>query len=176
MGRLNGNILVGPRVLYAMGEDGLAPAALARSPPALSHAGLGHRGAVGMVSAAGRSAVALLQRSGGAWTAKAPFDVLTDFAMFGVVIFETMAVLSIFVFRRRFPHAERPYRCWGYPVMPALYVLLPALILGNMFFSQRLEAMAGSAVIGLGAMVYAFVLDTPAKREPHAVPDEDAGS
>src|SRR5207248_2040956 len=56
---------------------------------------------------------------------KAAFDILTDFAMFGAVIFETMAVLSIFVFRWRFPKAERPYRCWGYPVTPALYVLLP---------------------------------------------------
>ena len=47
------------------------------------------------------------------------------------------------------------------------------MILTNMFFSQRMEAMAGSAVMGLGAMVYAFTLDTPAKREPHAVPDDD---
>ena len=46
-GALNGNMLVGPRLLYAMGEDGLAPRALGRGPPALSHAGRGHPGAGG---------------------------------------------------------------------------------------------------------------------------------
>ena len=84
--------------------------------------------------------------------------MLTDFAMFGVVIFETMAVLSIFVFRRRYPRAERPYRCWGYPLTPALYVLLPALILGNFFVNQQLEAVSGVAIIVTGAAVYLGLL------------------
>jgi amino acid transporter len=70
------------------------------------------------------------------------------------VIFETMAVLSIFVFRRRFPDAERPYRCWGYPVVPALYVVLPAFILVNMFREQLAEARAGVGFIALGAGIY----------------------
>ncbi len=85
------------------------------------------------------------------------FDVLTDFAMFGAVIFETMAVTSIFVFRRRYPNAERPYRCIGYPVVPALYVLFPALVLGNMFINQRTEAVAGVAFIALGTGVYLLI-------------------
>jgi amino acid transporter len=85
---------------------------------------------------------------------KSLFDILTDFAMFGAVIFETMAVLSIFVFRRRFPHAPRPYRCWGYPVTPALYVILPAFILGNFFVNQRTEASIGIGFIALGMGVY----------------------
>ena len=42
------------------------------------------------------------------------------------------------------PKAERPYRCWGYPVVPALYVILPAFILGNMFVHQQTEAAAAS--------------------------------
>ena len=71
-------------------------------------------GAWSMLLVAG---VAMLQQTG-ALEAKAPFDVLTDFAMFGVVIFETMAVLTIFVLRWRYPHVERPYRCWGYPITP----------------------------------------------------------
>jgi amino acid transporter len=82
------------------------------------------------------------------------FDILTDFAMFGAVIFETMAVTSIFIFRRRYPDAPRPYRCIGYPVVPALYVILPALILGNMFVKQRMEALIGLGFIALGAIVY----------------------
>jgi len=84
------------------------------------------------------------------------FDILTDFAMFGAVIFETMAVLSIFVFRWKLPDAPRPYRCWGYPVVPALYVILPAIILVNMFQRQRQEALIGVGFIALGTVVYAL--------------------
>jgi hypothetical protein len=63
-------------------------------------------------------------------------------------------VLSIFVFRRRYPDAERPYRCWGYPLVPALYAVLPVFILVNMFRSQPAEALAGLGFIGLGAATY----------------------
>ena len=85
---------------------------------------------------------------------KSHFDIMTDFAMFGAVIFETLAVTTIFVFRRRLPDAERPYRCPGYPVVPLLYLILPMLILGNMFWSQQLEALTGVGFIALGAGVY----------------------
>jgi hypothetical protein len=68
-----------------------------------------------------------------------------------------MAVLSIFVFRRRYPLAPRPYRCWGYPVTPAIYVILPAFILGNMFVNQRTEALIGVGFIALGTAVYYLV-------------------
>jgi amino acid transporter len=155
-GALNGNLLVGPRLLYAMGEDGLAPHALHRVHPRY------HTPALAILVYAAWSmllvtGVALVKTTDLLPVGKAPFDVLTDFAMFGAVIFETMAVLSIFVFRRRYPQAERPYRCWGYPVTPALYVLLPALILGNYFASKeaRFEALTGVCFIAAGALVYA---------------------
>ena len=156
-GALNGNILVGPRVLFAMGEDELAPRLLGRV-----HARFHTPVAAILVLTAWSMllvmAVAYLKASGNL-EAKKPFDVLTDFAMFGAVIFETMGVLSIFVFRRRYPKAERPYRCLGYPVTPALYVLLPALILENYFATaeHRLEAFTGTAFIAVGALVYALV-------------------
>jgi amino acid transporter len=155
-GALNGNILVGPRVLYAMGDDGLAPRGLGRAHPRYRTPVLAIVVLTGW-SMLLVSGVAVLTRSG-RLAEKAPFDVLTDFAMFGVVIFETMAVLSIYVFRRIDPKADRPYRCWGYPLTPALYVLLPALILGNFFFNQRLEAITGVAIIALGAVVYGLLL------------------
>ena len=98
--------------------------------------------------------VAVLTETGRLDPAKSHFDRLTDFAMFGAVIFETTAVLSIFVFRRRYPDAERPYRCWGYPVVPALYAVLPAFILVNMFREQPAEALAGLGFIALGAGSY----------------------
>jgi amino acid transporter len=74
--------------------------------------------------------------------------------MFGAVIFETLTITTIFVFRRRRPDAERPYRCLGYPVVPLLYLILPALILGNFFVSQQREAAVGVSFILAGVVVY----------------------
>src|SRR5581483_332914 len=141
-GALNGNLLVGPRLLYAMGEDGLAPRALgvvhARyRTPALAIAVLAAWSSLQVVT------VALLTWLGWLEESKSHFDRLTDFAMFGAVIFETLAVISIFIFRRRWPGVERPYRCPGYPLVPALYVILPAFVLVNMFVHERIEALAG---------------------------------
>jgi amino acid transporter len=166
-GALNGNLLVGPRLLYAMGEDGLAPRALGAVHPTF------RTPALAILVMAGWSSVligigALLIRYRlpvielGSWLTidanvpanKEIFDILTDFAMFGAVIFETMAVLSIFIFRRRYPLAPRPYRCWGYPLTPGLYVILPLFILSNMFVNQRTEAMIGVGFIVLGTVVY----------------------
>jgi amino acid transporter len=163
-GALNGNLLVGPRLLYAMGEDGLAPRALGAVHPTF------HTPAVAILVMAGWSAslvigVAALTEAGILDPRKSHFDVLTDFAMFGAVIFETMAVLSIFIFRRRYPLAPRAYRCWGYPVTPALYVVLPAFILTNMFVNQRTEAMIGVGFIALGTAVY-FALFGGTKHVP----------
>jgi amino acid transporter len=152
-GALNGNLLVGPRVLYAMGEDRMAPRALGAVHPRY------HTPALAIVVMAAWSSllvlgVALLTQTGVLSEKKPHFDVMTDFCMFGAVIFETLAVSTIFVFRRKLPHAERAYRCWGYPVVPALYLVLPALVLGNMFVNQQAEAATGVAFIALGALVY----------------------
>jgi amino acid transporter len=156
-GALNGNLLVGPRLLYAMGEDGLAPRALGEVHPRY------HTPAVAILIMAAWSAflvvaAGVLTDLGYLAPDKSHFDVMTDFAMFGSVTFESLAVTTIFVFRRRLPHADRPYRCPGYPVVPALYLVLPALILGNMFVNQQVEALTGVAFIALGAAVYGLFL------------------
>lgn len=155
-GALNGNLLVGPRLLYAMGDDGLAPRALGAiharyRTPALAIAVLATWSALQVVTVAFLTWVGWLEEN------KSHFDRLTDFAMFGAVIFETLAVVSIFVFRCRRPNAERPYRCPGYPVVPALYVLLPAFVLMNMFTHETVEALAGVGFIALGAAVYGIL-------------------
>jgi APA family basic amino acid/polyamine antiporter len=157
-GALNGNLLVGPRLLYAMGDDGLAPRALgvvhARyRTPALAIAVLAAWSSLQVLI------VALLTWLGWLAESKSHFDRLTDFAMFGAVIFETLAVVSIFVFRRSRAEAERPYRCPGYPLVPALYVILPAFIVVNMFLRKEtiVEALAGVGFIALGAAVYGIL-------------------
>ena len=167
---LNGNLLVGPRLLYAMGHDRLAPRILGRL-----HAHY-RTPAVATVAMAGWSCLLVLtvgvllqyrlpvlSVGGHALdlnipAGKSPFDVMTDFAIFGSVTFETLAVASIFVFRWRIPATpeNRPYRCWGYPIVPALYVIIMAAVLFNFFASeeQRSEALVGLAFIGVGALVY----------------------
>lgn len=154
-GALNGNLLVGPRLLYAMGDDGLAPRALGEvharyRTPALAIAVLAGWSSLQVVT------VALLTWLGWLAESKSHFDRLTDFAMFGAVIFETLAVVAIFIFRKNRADADRPYRCPGYPWVPALYVVLPAFIVVNMFLHQDtiLEALAGVGFIALGAAVY----------------------
>jgi amino acid transporter len=155
LGALNGNLLVGPRLLYAMGEDRLLPTALGRAHPRF------HTPVLATFILAAWSCllvlgVALLLTI--VQMKDSPFDVLTNHAMFGAVIFETLAVVSIFVFRRRERLAGGPpskgYRCWGYPVVPALYVVLPALILVSMIVQEPLQAGIGAAVVGVGAGVY----------------------
>ncbi len=155
-GALNGNLLVGPRLLYAMGEDRLAPHALREIHPSF------HTPANAILVLAGWACLlilgtATLTKMGVLDANKSHFDVLTDFAMFGAVIFETMAVTAIFVLRRTMPDAPRPYRCWGYPVVPALYVIVPAFVLGNMFTSQRVEALTGVGFIGLGVISFYLI-------------------
>jgi amino acid transporter len=152
-GALNGNLLVGPRLLYAMGEDRLAPPELGAVHPRY------HTPAVAILVMAGWAiglvlVVAVLTDWGVLESGKSHFDILTDFAMFGSVTFETLAVSTIFRFRRKLPNMPRPYRCWGYPVVPALYMVLPALVLGNMFLNHTLEALTGAGFIALGAVVY----------------------
>lgn len=174
-GALNGNLLVGPRLLYAMGEDGLAPQRLREihsryRTPAVAIAVLAAWSSLQIL------VVALLTWLGVLAESKSHFDVLTDFAMFGAVIFETLAVVSIFVFRRRWPDAERPYRCPGYPWVPALYVILPAFVLVNMFAHQTLEALAGVGFIVLGIGVYmVFARNMPLNPNPSSLSTGERG-
>jgi APA family basic amino acid/polyamine antiporter len=93
-GALNGNLLVGPRLLFAMGRDGMAPRSL--SAIHLRY----HTPAVATLVLVGWSVAlvligAVLVKTGVLSPDKALFDVLTDYAMFGAVVFETMAVASV---------------------------------------------------------------------------------
>jgi amino acid transporter len=152
-GALNGILLTAPRLLYAMGEDHLAPRALGRVHPTF------RTPAVAILLMAGWAcvlvlAVATLIDLGWLEPDRDIFDRLTDFAIFGSLTFETLALTTIFIFRIRRPEAERPYRCWGYPVVPALYVLIMAGVLANMFYSKSLEALIGLGFILVGVGAY----------------------
>jgi amino acid transporter len=157
LGALSGNLLAGPRLLYAMGEDGLAPRALGAVHPRYHTPAraivLQSLWACGLVLGVGA-----LMALGWLPAGQNAFDLLTNYAIFGAVCFETLTISTIFVFRRRRPDAPRPYRCLGYPVVPAVYIGLMALVLANMFSEQRTEALTALGFIAVGVVVYALVL------------------
>jgi amino acid transporter len=180
-GALNGNLLVGPRLLYAMGEDGLAPRALGAVHPRFRTPALAIVVMAGWscLLVVGAAAVNRLLQGyqvpvlgAGSFTldlnvlkTKPLFDLLTDFAIFGSVTFETLAVATIFVFRWRRPDAERPYRCLGYPVVPALYVCIMASVAAKMILNpaDRPVSLTGVAFVAVGAVVYFLFLRSPSK-------------
>jgi amino acid transporter len=165
-GALNGNLLVGPRLLYAMGEDGLAPRALADvhprfHTPAWAILILAIWSALLVVAGAALITYPLPVIPLGSWSlnlnppaGKPLFDLMTDFAMFAAVIFETSAVCTIFVFRWRYPHAERSYRCFGYPVVPILYAIIFATVAANNFMERKTEAVGVVGFVAVGVAVY----------------------
>jgi len=140
VGTLHTSVLTGARVPYAMARDRLFFDKLAKIS---GRTGVPARA----VLAQGLWACALvliLRR----------FDKLTDYVIFGSYIFYGLATASIFVFRRRQPNAERPYRAWGYPVVPALFLLVTGFLLVNTFWAAPTEAIFGLLLIGLGFPVY----------------------
>ena len=155
-GSLNGNLLVGPRLLFAMGQDGLAPHSLCQLHPKYGTPARAEAVLAGWSVLLVLGAALLLYRE---VMKKALFDVLTDYAMFGAVSFETMAVASIFVCRRQYPldKVQLPYRCWGYPWIPVFYIAVMAGVLVNMFVNQLVESLVAVGFIGVGALVYFVV-------------------
>jgi APA family basic amino acid/polyamine antiporter len=88
------------------------------------------------------------------------FDTLTDYAIFGLWIFYGLVTAAVFILRRKLPNAERPYRAWGYPVVPILFLFATVLILGTTLWSVRYDLYSGVALIingnvlsGLGVLM-----------------------
>jgi APA family basic amino acid/polyamine antiporter len=75
---------------------------------------------------------------------------------FAVVLFSGVAVLAVFVLRRREPGAVRPFKALGYPLAPALFVIASALMVVNEIWNQPGPALAGVAIILAGFPVYAI--------------------
>jgi APA family basic amino acid/polyamine antiporter len=85
------------------------------------------------------------------------FDTLTDYVIFASWIFYAMITMSIFVFRKREPDAERPYRAWGYPVVPVIFLLVTGWLLVNTLMTSPVQSMIGIGFILLGLPVYFFL-------------------
>jgi APA family basic amino acid/polyamine antiporter len=84
------------------------------------------------------------------------FRQLFSLAIFSEWLFYMIAGSTIFIFRRRDPALPRPYRVWGYPIVPALFVLCSAILLGYTFTDNLRNSALGSAVIFSGVPVFYF--------------------
>jgi len=82
------------------------------------------------------------------------FDALTDYAIFSILIFNALVTSSIFVFRVRQPDAERPYRTWGYPATPMVFLVVVGYLLVNALITAPVQAFAGIGLILAGLPFY----------------------
>jgi APA family basic amino acid/polyamine antiporter len=139
---LNGTIMSGARVPFAMARDGYFFNALAEVHPRF------HTPSVAIVVQAALSILLLLLG--------ANFRQLFSLAIFAEWLFYMIAASTVFVFRWREPQAPRPYRMWGYPVVPAVFVLVAAALLGYTFWNDRPNSYYGVLVILAGIPVFGY--------------------
>ena len=86
------------------------------------------------------------------------FDQLTDMLIFAAFIFYGATTLGVFILRRKMPDAPRPYKVWGYPVVPALFIIFCLFLVGNTIIARPREAAIGLSLIALGVPFYFWFL------------------
>jgi APA family basic amino acid/polyamine antiporter len=85
------------------------------------------------------------------------FDQLTDMIIFSVFIFYGATALGVFILRHRIPDEHRPYKVWGYPVVPAVFILFCVGLFFNTIITRPREAAIGLILIFSGIPVYFFL-------------------
>jgi APA family basic amino acid/polyamine antiporter len=139
---LNGTIMSGARVPFATARDGYFFHAIAQVHPRF------HTPSIAIVVQCALAIVLLLL--GGS------FRQFFSLAIFAEWMFYMIAGSTVFVFRRREPHADRPYRVLGYPVVPAVFVLVSAALLYYTFTDNLKSSAAGCLAILAGVPVFYF--------------------
>ena len=148
----NGLILAGARVSYAMAKDGL----FFKSTGALNKKGVP---GTALVYQGIWIAILILLRTrridaAGAVTYGNLYSDLLNYVVFAVLLFYVLTIIGIFVLRARRPDVERPYRAFGYPFVPALYVLAAVAIMLVLLLYQTQTAGTGLAIVVIGLPVY----------------------
>ncbi|HUY28205.1 MAG TPA: amino acid permease [Candidatus Binataceae bacterium] len=138
-GCANGLILTGARVIYAMARDGVFFAAARRL----------NRNRV--------PAFALIIQAiwAGVLTLSGTYSDLLDYVIFAQLLFYVLTVAAVFVLRRSRADASRPYRAWGYPVVPAAYIAAAAALMLDLLVVKPRFTWPGLAIAAAGAIVYA---------------------
>ncbi len=142
-GTLNTNILVGPRIAYAMARDGVLRRSVGRVNPRTRAPDLAL-----WVQAGAAIAILLLLRS---------FPRALDYTTFAILVATVLDVAVLYVLRVRQPLRARPFRAWGYPFVPALYGLANLAIAVAMVVRAPIEALAGLGVLASGGVVFLFL-------------------
>ena len=161
-GSLQSSILGTARIPYAMARDGVFFQSLAR------------------VSKGSKVPVISLVVQG-VWAAvltlSGSFDQLTDMAIFAFWLFYGLVAGAVFIFRWREPNAVRPYRTWGYPVVPALFLLTTIYLIVTTIYNYPARSIAGLGIIAAGLPVYwYFASKNPETPTPGpALPPEEEG-
>jgi APA family basic amino acid/polyamine antiporter len=138
-GCVNGLILGGARVLYAMARDGLF-FRIAGDVDPRRHTPRGALVLQGIWSA-------VLALSGS-------YDRLLTYVTFASLAFNALTVVGLFVLRRKRPDEPRPYRTWGYPVTPAVYLVGAVFFLLYIFAGDPKDACAGLGLVAVGVPAY----------------------
>ena len=132
-GGLAGSMLTGPRIFFAMADDGLFFRGVARIHPRF------RTPSVAIVLTAGLGIAFVLART---------FEQLADTFVLALWPFYALGAAAVFVLRRRRPTANRPVQVWGYPLPPILFLLSALLILGNALASD-----AGGTALAFGVIL-----------------------
>jgi APA family basic amino acid/polyamine antiporter len=149
----NGLILAGSRVYYAMARDRL----FFRSCGELNSKQVP---AVGLWLQCFWACVLVLPRTvqrdaAGAVSYGNLYSNLLDYVVFAVLLFYVLTIAGVFVLRRKRPDAERPYKAWGYPLVPALYVVLATAIMLVLIGYKTQMTWPGLVIVLSGIPVYA---------------------
>ena len=139
---LNGTIMSGARVPFAMSRDGYFFKAMAEVHPRF------HTPSVALIVQLALSSVLLLFAGN--------FRQLFSLAIFAEWLFYMISASTVFALRRKEPDAPRPYRTWGYPVVPAAFVLVAAVLLYYTFAANPRNSAWGVAVMAAGVPVYGW--------------------
>lgn len=138
LGCTNASILTGARPYYAMAREKLFFSGIAK------------------INNANVPSNSLLWQ--GIWASvlvfSGTFDQLTDMIIFAVFIFYGATTLGVFILRKRMPDAHRPYKVWGYPYVPAIFILFCIGLFFNTIITRPREAAIGLILIFLGVPVY----------------------
>jgi APA family basic amino acid/polyamine antiporter len=138
-GCLSSTILYSSRIYLPMAEDGVFFRSLARIHPT-------HRTPVPSLWAQTAWSIVL--------TVSGTYSQLYTYVIFASVVFHAMTAAAVFVFRRRLRDAPRPYRTWGYPLVPALFILACLLLIGNTLKESPVESLIGLGIVALGVPAY----------------------
>ncbi len=152
-GCANGLILAGARVYYAMAGDGLFFKATARlNEKHVPAVGLWLQGVWTILLVLPRTVIR--DSRGGVVAFGNLYSDLLDYVVFAVLIFYVLTIAGLFVLRRKRPDAERPYRAFGYPVVPVFYIVAATVIMLALILYKTQTTWPGLVLVLLGAPVY----------------------